>query len=93
MPRLGPYFKRKKPPPFDQHEVAALIAPRPLLVFSGYHDEWCPGSAIMGEFTAAFIICTILSAIRKPSPTSTTVNITTSVRSGEKWPTHGLRAG
>lgn len=36
--------------PFDFHEIAALIAPRPLLMISGYHDQWCSGSAIMGEF-------------------------------------------
>ncbi|MBI4024638.1 MAG: acetylxylan esterase, partial [Verrucomicrobia bacterium] len=51
MPRLANWLDRGKPPPFEFHEIAAMIAPRPLLMFSGYHDEWCPGSAIMGEFT------------------------------------------
>jgi cephalosporin-C deacetylase-like acetyl esterase len=52
LPRLGPFLEPGKQPPFETHEIAALVAPRPLLVISGYHDEWCPGSAVMGEFAA-----------------------------------------
>jgi hypothetical protein len=51
MPRLGKWLDRGELP-FDFHEIAAFIAPRALKIQSGYHDEWCPGSAIMGEFTA-----------------------------------------
>jgi hypothetical protein len=51
MPKLGRWLDRDELP-FDFHEIAALIAPRALMIHSGYHDEWCPGSAIMGEFTA-----------------------------------------
>jgi len=51
MPRLGAWLDRGELP-FDFHEIAARVAPRPLMIQSGYHDEWCPGSAIMGEFAA-----------------------------------------
>lgn len=51
MPRLAQWFDRNEFP-FEFHEIAALVAPRALMIQSGYHDEWCPGSAIMGEFTA-----------------------------------------
>lgn len=49
MPKLGSWLDRGELP-FDFHEIAALAAPRPLMMISGYHDEWCPGSAVMGEF-------------------------------------------
>jgi hypothetical protein len=52
MPRLAGYLDRGEQPPFDMHEVAAMVAPRPMLIFSGYHDEWTHGNAIMGEFSA-----------------------------------------
>jgi hypothetical protein len=51
MPKLGQWLDRNEFP-FEFHEIAALVAPRALMIQSGYHDEWCPGSAIMGEFTA-----------------------------------------
>jgi dienelactone hydrolase len=51
MPRLGAWLDRDDLP-FDFHEIAALIAPRALMIQSGYHDAWCPGSALMGEFAA-----------------------------------------
>lgn len=50
MPALAGWFDRNEPPPFDFHEVAALAAPRALLILSGYHDIWCGGTAVMGEF-------------------------------------------
>ena len=51
MPKLGPWLDRDELP-FDFHELAACVAPRALMVQSGYHDVWCPGSAVMGEFAA-----------------------------------------
>lgn len=51
MPKLAAWFERNEYP-FELHEIAALIAPRALMVQSGFHDEWCPGSAVMGEFAA-----------------------------------------
>lgn len=50
MPSLAPFFDRGEAPPFDFHEVAALVAPRSLLLLSGFRDAWCGGGAIMGEF-------------------------------------------
>ncbi len=52
MPGLAPYLERGEPPPFEMHEVAALLAPRPLMAISGYHDQWCRGNASMGELAA-----------------------------------------
>lgn len=39
LPSLRFYFLNDRPPPFDLHEVAALIAPRPWLNISAYVDE------------------------------------------------------
>lgn len=39
IPKLRAYFEQKLDPPFDLHEVAALIAPRPWLNISAYYDE------------------------------------------------------
>lgn len=52
MPRLARSFDQGDPPSFDFHELAALVAPRSLLMLSGHHDVWCGGTAIMGEFAA-----------------------------------------
>ena len=38
IPALRPYFLQGQDPPFDLHEVAALIAPRPWLNVSAYSD-------------------------------------------------------
>ena len=38
IPKLRPYFLADQEPPFDIHEVAALIAPRPFLNISAYFD-------------------------------------------------------
>ncbi len=38
IPALREYFLKDKPAPFDLHEVAALIAPRPWLNISSYFD-------------------------------------------------------
>lgn len=38
FPKLRKYFLESLPPPFDLHEVAALIAPRPWLNISSYFD-------------------------------------------------------
>ncbi|MCP4537145.1 MAG: alpha/beta hydrolase [Chloroflexi bacterium] len=38
IPALRPYFLQGQDPPFDLHEVAALIAPRPWLNISAYFD-------------------------------------------------------
>lgn len=38
IPRLRRYFEQELEPPFDLHEVAALIAPRPWLNISAYFD-------------------------------------------------------
>jgi len=43
MPELRPYIK-KRPFPFDFHEVLALAAPTPFLNISAYNDEVFPGS-------------------------------------------------
>ncbi len=39
IPKLRRYFLENIDPPFDLHEVAALIAPRPWLNISSYFDE------------------------------------------------------
>ena len=39
IPALREYFLADREPPFDLHEVAALIPPRPWLNLSSYHDE------------------------------------------------------
>ncbi|MBN1876298.1 MAG: dienelactone hydrolase family protein [Anaerolineae bacterium] len=39
IPQLRRYFLENIDPPFDLHEVAALIAPRPWLNISAYFDE------------------------------------------------------
>jgi len=39
IPKLRKYFLENIDPPFDLHEVAALIAPRPWLNISSYFDE------------------------------------------------------
>jgi dienelactone hydrolase len=39
IPALKPYFEAGRAPPFDLHEVAALIAPRPWLNISAYWDS------------------------------------------------------
>ena len=38
IPALRPYFRKGQDPPFDLHEIAALIAPRPWLNVSAYFD-------------------------------------------------------
>jgi len=38
IPALRPYFLEGREPPFELHEVAALIAPRPWLNISAYFD-------------------------------------------------------
>jgi cephalosporin-C deacetylase-like acetyl esterase len=39
IPKLRRYFLENTDPPFDLHEVAALIAPRPWLNISSYFDK------------------------------------------------------
>jgi dienelactone hydrolase len=39
IPKLRRYFLENTDPPFDLHEIAALIAPRPWLNISSYFDE------------------------------------------------------
>jgi len=39
IPKLRRYFLENMEPPFDLHEVAALIAPNPWLNISSYFDE------------------------------------------------------
>lgn len=39
IPNLRHYFVNNEEPPFDIHEVAALIAPRPFLNISSYYDK------------------------------------------------------
>lgn len=39
IPALRKYFLEDLEPPFDIHEVAALIAPRPFLNISSYYDK------------------------------------------------------
>ncbi len=39
IPKLRQYFLNNEEPPFDIHEVAALIAPRPFLNISSYYDK------------------------------------------------------
>jgi dienelactone hydrolase len=39
LPALGPYYRNDEPPPCDWHEILALIAPRPFLNVSGWHDD------------------------------------------------------
>jgi dienelactone hydrolase len=39
IPKLRRYFLENMEPPFDLHEVAALIAPRPWLNISSYFDQ------------------------------------------------------
>ncbi|MGC1121543.1 MAG: alpha/beta fold hydrolase [Candidatus Methanofastidiosia archaeon] len=39
VPALRKYFLEGLEPPFDLHEVAALIAPRPFLNISSYYDQ------------------------------------------------------
>jgi hypothetical protein len=39
IPKLRRYFLENMDPPFDLHEVAALIAPRPWLNISSYFDK------------------------------------------------------
>lgn len=39
IPNLRQYFLNNEEPPFDIHEVAALIAPRPFLNISSYYDK------------------------------------------------------
>ena len=38
MPALAQYYLEDKPPPCDFHEIMALMAPRPFLNVSGWHD-------------------------------------------------------
>jgi len=39
IPKLRRYFLENTDPPFDLHEIAAIIAPRPWLNISSYFDE------------------------------------------------------
>lgn len=39
IPALREYFLEDREPPFDIHEVAALIVPRPFLNISSYYDQ------------------------------------------------------
>jgi dienelactone hydrolase len=39
IPKLRQYFLENRDPPFDLHEVAALIAPKPWLNISAYEDD------------------------------------------------------
>jgi dienelactone hydrolase len=49
IPKLRRYFLKNEEPPFDLHEVAALIAPRPWLNISAYEDEAYGNQEFMAE--------------------------------------------
>jgi pimeloyl-ACP methyl ester carboxylesterase len=39
MPALAQYYREDVPPPCDWHEILALLAPRPFLNVSAWHDD------------------------------------------------------
>jgi dienelactone hydrolase len=49
IPALKPYFEAGRAPPFDLHEVAALIAPRPWLNISAYWDAAYGDQSFLAE--------------------------------------------
>ncbi len=47
------YIENEENMPFDQHQLLALVAPRPLCVGSATQDEWAdPESELMGAYLA-----------------------------------------
>lgn len=49
IPSLKVYFDANQSPPFDLHEIAALIAPRPWLNVSAYMDRAYGNQAFLAE--------------------------------------------
>jgi dienelactone hydrolase len=52
IPKLRSYFLENRNPPFDLHEVAALIAPRPWLNISAYYDAAYGNQEFLAEVGA-----------------------------------------
>lgn len=61
--------------PFDQHQLAALLAPRPLLATSGSDDRWADPE---GEFLTLAATAPLYEFLGSPKPLAST-----------KWPTPG----
>jgi dienelactone hydrolase len=63
FPTLRPYFLENVEPPFDLHEVAALIAPRPWLNISAYVDVAYGNQEFLAEVgTQLFQVYDLLEA-------------------------------
>lgn len=54
IPALKAYFDANQSPPFDLHEVAALIAPRPWLNISAYVDHAFGNQEFLAEAGVMF---------------------------------------
>jgi dienelactone hydrolase len=52
LPALAPFYREDRPPPCDWHEILALIAPRPFLNVSGWHDDCFQDAAGIPECCA-----------------------------------------
>ncbi len=54
IPKLRRYFLENRDPPFDLHQIAALIAPRPWLNISAYFDAAYGNQEFLAEVGAQF---------------------------------------
>jgi len=63
IPKLRKYFLEDMDPPFDLHEVAALIAPRPWLNISAYEDVAYGNQEFLAEVgTSLFQVYSLYNA-------------------------------
>jgi hypothetical protein len=73
-PRLGAYADNEAALPIDQHQLLALVAPRPLLIGNGAEDEWADPDGTWRNVEAASAVYDLLGASGLAQATRETPN-------------------
>jgi hypothetical protein len=73
-PRLALYADNEAALPIDQHQLLALIAPRPLLIGNGAEDEWADPDGTWRNVEAASEVYELLGASGLTQATRETPN-------------------